>query len=879
MDRVLLKKIHFYIGFFEADLLLICRMRQLIMFGLLFFGFMPAGNLDRIRRAFEKLEYEKALELILKAYEKDPENAGTIYYAALLHASDSFNGFDLDTARILISTASQRFQNADEEAIEELAEDGVNRDGLATLSNSIRDRIYARAAENLSIESAEDFMQRYPGSPYQGKLIFQRDSIVFHKVRRNDLLGVYEDFLAKYSTTEFRKIAIDRIDELRYQVLTQSETLVDYYQFLQKYPDTKFRAKIEAFVFRVSTVDHQPESYVDFMEFAEGQKLKNRAADILYYLQREVPFSFDHPKLDSIREIEKVKDLRFIPAMEDGKFGFHTSTGEIQIPYTYDDVGYEYKCDLVDDDWLFVSNENTNQIVTKNGVLVIEKLDKYTDLSFGAAIVEDSSGAYLYHKSGFKILETPIENAEVMNGRWIRVMKEGKWALVSYSGEFITEFEFSDIRIEGSFWIFEKNGQMAVYTEELIEMELRENGLDLEFKFDDFELVSEKMLIGFRGDRECMLDDQLNFLVPWGVYEITPDESRWYLKTSAGYRLYDHSEQDIMNQVHPYLETNFGWLVLKTDTDWILLPKDEIVEPSRGYDSLKLLNDYCAFANTDGDEKLIFTNGTEIALSGETVQSFFNKPSHLLIADQEIRSVIDSEGVVLLQGRFDEITFFNDSLLKVKLDGKNGLMKLDSTYVIDMEYDAIDEDDGLILCLKDGMIGCVDLDSGTVIFPNYEARIEKLGPNYLVKMRGKFGVIDPNEDSILSFSYDEIKFWNDTSFLAKKDNFWNFLNHSEEEVEEPVAFLTELTSIEGETIWKYVKDGKYGMVSNLNGFLLAPEFTDIYNIGSDEEPVFFADQHLAKAEFHVVSYIDRFGELLLSKAYTKEEFDKILCDD
>ncbi|MEP1096650.1 MAG: WG repeat-containing protein [Cyclobacteriaceae bacterium] len=854
-------------------------MRQLILFGILFLGFIPAGNLDRIRRAFEKLEYEKAYELILKAYEKDPENAGTIYYAALIHATDSFDGFDLDTARILIKTASQSFGDTDKDVTEELAEDGVTLEKLAALSDSIRDRIYVGTLKNLSVKGAERFMELYPNSPYQSRLIFQRDSIVFDQVRRNDLLGVYEDFLVKYSTTEFREIATDRIDELRYQVLTHSGTLADYYQFLQKYPGTKFRDIIESFIFRISTLDHRPQSYVDFMEFAEGEKLKNRAADILYYLQREVSFSFDHPQLDSIREIENAKNLKFIPAMEGGKFGFHRSTGELQIPYTYDDVGYEYKCDLVDDDWLFVSSQNTNQIVNKNGILVIDKVERYTDLAFGAAIVEDSSGSYLYHKSGFKILRTPIGDAEVLSGRWIRVLKNDKWALVSYSGELITDFDFSDIRIEGSFWVFEKNGLMAVYTEELIEKELRENGLDLEFKFDDLELVSEKILIGFRGNRECMLDDQLKFLVPWGVYEINPDESRWYLKTSAGYRLYDHSEQDIMNQVHPYLETNFGWLALKTEADWILLPKDEVVEPSRGYDSLKLLNDFCALAKTGEDQKLLFTNGTEINLLGKTVQSFFNKPSHLLVADQESRSVIDSQGTVLLRGKFDEITFFNDTLLKVKLGGKNGLMKLDSTYVIDMEYDAIDEDDGLILCLKDGMIGGVDLDSGTVISPNYEARIERLGRNYLVKMRGKFGVIDSEEDPILSFSYDEIRFWNDTSFLVKKENFWIFLNHAEEVVEEPIEFLTEITSIEGETIWKYVKDGKYGLVSNLNGFLLTPEFTDIYNIGSDEEPVFFADQHLAKAEFHVVSYIDRYGELLLSKAYTKEEFDKILCDN
>ena len=132
---------------------------------------------------------------------------------------------------------------------------------------------------------------------------------------------------------------------------------------------------------------------------------------------------------------------------------------------------------------------------------------------------------------------------------------------------------------------------------------------------------------------------------------------------------------------------------------------------------------------------------------------------------------------------------------------------------------------------------------------------------------------------ILSFSYDEVRHWNDTSYLVRNDKEWNFLNLQEEVVEEPVHLLTEIVTSGEETIWKYVRDGKYGLLSNRNGFLLNPEFTDIFNIGDEEEPVFFADQHLDRAGFHVVSYLDRKGEFLMSMAYTRNEFEKILCDD
>ena len=88
-----------------------------------------------------------------------------------------------------------------------------------------------------------------------------------------------------------------------------------------------------------------------------------------------------------------------------------------------------------------------------------------------------------------------------------------------------------------------------------------------------------------------------------------------------------------------------------------------------------------------------------------------------------------------------------------------------------------------------------------------------------------------------------------------------------------------LVASETERIYKFVQEGKFGLLSNRAGILLNPEYSDIFNVGSQEEPLFFADQHLSHAGFHVVSYVDAAGTLIFSKAYNREEFDRILCDD
>ena len=855
-------------------------MRQIFLLFILFPTILTAGNLDRIRKAILKQEFEKAYELIEKVREKEPDNPGVDYYAALLFFNENQKRYNLDSARSNVIKALKKYESVDAKLKEELSEDGVTHEEIIGLSDSIRDRTYSNTIDSLSVKRAELFMNLYPESPYQQRLIFQRDSMVFIRVKENDSLGLYQHFLDQYSTPEFRERAIRRIDELRYQVLSHTGSLDDYYTFLKKYPETKFREEIEKFIFVRSNADHRLESYSKFVDFAQSDNLKKKAADLAYYLAKENRKRFFHPLSDSIEEVEQRHGIRLLPAIDRNEFGFYTQDGKLQIPHAYENASDSYKCRITTDDLLFVSKEGSGRLIDRNGSLVVDEVEDYQDLGSAAVKVLRKGQWFLYHKSGSMILSEPIKNAEVLNRRWLKIMKNKKWALVSFSGFDITKYEFDDIYLVGPFWVFEKAGLLAVYTEDLIENELGEDGLELEFKFDDIELIDDDRLIGFRRDRESMLDRTLSFLIPWGEYEINPDESGWYLKTDEGYRLYNKSEQDIMNQVHPFLETNLGWLAIETDTDWMLLPKQKGIFPSRGYDSLKLINENCVYQVKDSLAQLLFSNGTSFELiENQIITAFQGRQDYILVSSEDKRSVFNFAGEQVVTGNFDEISFFSDTLLSISQEGKHGLLTLSGEYLIEPLYDAIDNKDDMVLMLKDGKIGCLDLISGKTLSPNYDSRIERLSDFYLVRKDGYYGVIRDDEETIISFMYDEIKLWNDTSFVARELDEWIIVNHEDEEIGEPMTFLSIVSSNENESFWKYVLEGKYGLISNKRGVLLNHEFTDIFNIGTDEDPVFFADQHLRKAGFHVVSYINRDGELILSKAYTGEEFDKILCED
>ncbi|MFK7954243.1 MAG: WG repeat-containing protein [Ekhidna sp.] len=839
-----------------------------------------AGKLDRIKKAIEESDYEKAIELIQKAAEKEPLNPGVDYYQAFLYQTTTFKQYHLDSARIFINKSITDFEVADEKLIEELADDGIELDLIIKLKTKIRDKQFQVLLSNLSVQNVKLYRLKYPQSVYSEILDFKRDSIVFSNVRTNQIRSEVNDFIADYSTSIFIPEAREILDQLNYDDLTKSGKLPEYYQFLVSYPSTRFRFEVEEYILRFATLDHSAESYISFMDMCRTISLQKKAANLLYYLPKQTEASISrHPHRDSLLTISKTLDYSLFPAMDREKFGFITQKGQKIIDYDFDGIQTGNKCSTSKDDWIFVQKGEQGIIIDKLGQVVLNEVTGYIDLTNGAALITRNGKKYLYHKSGFRILEEAIDNAEVLKNRWIKITKNEKSELISFQGVPITETKYDDIYLDGSFWIFEKRGLLAVYTEKLITNELHKKGLSLEFKFEDIEIVRNEMFIGFRDNRECLLDNNLNFLIPWGEYTIYPDEAGYYLKSAKGYQLYNSLEEDVMDRYFPYLESNNGWLALKTNEDWMLLPRKKGTLPSRGYDSLKLINDFSVYTEKGKKSSVLFNNGNSIEIQEDYQLKTFPNTSYLSIGDERSVTIYNESGVSAISGSFDQITFLNDSLLKVEVRGKQGLMNTNGEFLLEPVFDVLDKKDQMIFLLDNNKIGCFDLAEQVIFMPKYESRLEKIGNKYAAKMNGKYGLFDLEEQPILEFIYDEIYSWDDSTFRVKKNNFYDFIDYSGESVLNTVELMTLLTVAKDQEIWKFVKEGKYGLISTRNGIILEPEFTDIFNIGSTDNPLYFADQHLSKAGFHVVSYVNKKGELIFSKAYTKQEFDKILCED
>ena len=849
-----------------------------LFYVILFPQLIVFGTVNRIQKAIEKKEYDKAYELIAKGYEKEPNNPGISFYQAKLFFDRDFNGYDMDTARIAIGRSLELYESAPADLKEDLVEDGVTQNEIRLLSEKIRDRAFQNTLNNLTLENIRRYRRNYPQSVYEDILTFKKDSIEYGIAVSTRSQMALVDYIADHPTSVYRPKADSLLDLMRWQSLESTGTLKDYYSYLDRYPYSRHRKKVEQYILKVSTASHSAEKYLSFISLSTDPALKKQAADVLFFLDSNASIAV-HPLKDSIAKAKNLLMLQLFPVVNEHRIGFFDQTGNQRITPLFTDISPSYKCTLTTDNWIFVEGVSGGQIVTKNGIIILSSVADYRNLSADIGLVKQDEHWYLYHKSGFKIIESQVQSAEVLSNKWIKVKQNEKWGLVSYLGLRIAESIYDDIFREGDFWVFERDDLFAVYTEELILNEIEQRGLSLEFKFDDIELVNENALIGFRGERECLLDSTLHFLIPWGEYEIYPEKSGWYLRADQGYRLYNQSEKDLMDKYYSYLESNDGWLAIKTEQDWMLLPRKGSMLPSREYDSIKLLNSHAAWVTKGEEKSLKFNAGNEVLLEDEKITVLPNQPQYVSVARTDETTIYNERGEVVITGSFEKTNFLNDTLIRVQIRGKQGLLHINGDWILNPVFDSIDEKDGLVLTLINGRIGCYDPLINELIETGYEARLVRFGPHYLAKKDGKFGIIDFASQEVLSFNYDEVLQWNDTSYLVRDDHQYWIIDKNEEPVYDPIESVNKLAENERQTVYRFVKNGRYGLISNRNGELLKPEFTDIFNIGTEESPLFFSDQHLDKAGFHVVSYIDQEGKLILSKAYTREEFDQILCDD
>jgi hypothetical protein len=56
-------------------------------------------------------------------------------------------------------------------------------------------------------------------------------------------------------------------------------------------------------------------------------------------------------------------------------------------------------------------------------------------------------------------------------------------------------------------------------------------------------------------------------------------------------------------------------------------------------------------------------------------------------------------------------------------------------------------------------------------------------------------------------------------------------------------------------------------------------FSDIINVGSPAQPLYFTEKHVEEASIFVVIYYDSAGKMLRREIYEQDDYEKIYCSN
>lgn len=845
---------------------------------------------DPISKAIKSLEkgkHEKVETLLNKSLEKYSINPGARYAYSLLYFDSTYTNYNLDSAHRFIEQALLDEQVPDSiDQLLPLGKADLTIDHLQEHKASVDMTAFGRAVEQNTVESFQYFIDQYGTSAQLANAISRRDQLAFEIASAENTYSSYKEFLDLYPDAYQAPMARERYDKLVFQAKTGNGKLQHFISFLREHPDTPYRGQAEWQIFQLETLDHQPESYQRFKHEYPESRYTRVADNILYHLDKE-KFMSGVNLPDSIKKVHELESSALIPVFENDRYGFIDRFGADRIPPTFDSIPDHYLCQLLSEDVLqaFVSDKLV--LMGRNQkILWDQPYRQVTDLGNGILEINVGDKYGILHKSGWQILEVEYEEIELLGGTFLAVKKNGKWGISSMTGRIIISPQFEAVENQGAFLLL-KNGYWGVSNKSHL-IQSFETDSKLTFEYEDWELVSHDYLMVFVRDEEGLINKDLQPVIPLSEHEIHElDTAEWFVKTAHGtIRFYGDQLQAIPPDRYQDYASNHHFIGLLKTQVWEVWDRASLSPVSEtSYDSVAALGPHLMILTKDDKSSVLFRNGATIDLANNDrvrlIRDADQSRGFLQVTSNGggKRQIYDLDGNAVYETWYYEVNPLTPQLFIIERNGLKGIVNLQGEILIKPRYQTIVADSlSHISLLHNRQFGYFNPGSGALIRPQYESRMIYFDENMLLtRSKGKMGLVDHKNKTLLPFEYDEIKHWADSSVWARQGTNWQVLNLFNREVE--FDHISGLDWISGEESQKAIvksEDG-YGLLDSRQGMVLNPGFNDIINLGTAREPVFFTEKYIPEADYYVVIYYNQDMEVIRKQVFNSGNYDQVYC--
>jgi hypothetical protein len=842
------------------------------------------GQFNPIRQAEKKMtqgNWGAAHQILAKALRKDTLNVQAEVAISRWFFHQNNPQQNIDSAYRHNLKALDDLQKLPVKEKEKLKHDRIDSLYISNLRRKIDSAAFERAKQLNTEKSYQDFIQRFVFSKDVLVAVELRDEVAYVNVLRQNSYLAFEDYLNRYPKSHRAKEAKERYDRLLFESKTKDKKLKSFLSFVKEVPSSQYRPVADKNIFELTTIGGLPTDFIKFLTDYPDNSMVNRARDILFHIARESDEKLSSTWMtDSLLKVVENSKLNWVAIYKNQKFGFMDSRGEEVFAPQFDAIKEEYKCGSIKDDVLITSNG----LFSRNGVRLADKTSLVKDLGFGFLKIGDSSCVKILHKSGARIIESCAADALVIGGRFLTVKINELIALYALNGRMLMAPQWNSIEMVEGIIVLDRLGKKTLCLPDKL-TEIADGGsLQEDFVFDNVKSLGNGLLLVSNGSLEGIINSNLEFVVPLARQSLYQMPFGLVRKINDQF-IFTNLSPEIENTAWQHYRFYKQWLLLKNVDGQKLfdLHNKKIVEAHP--DSLWVSNGL-VFASVEDSVHIHVNSTSRVTLPVDSKITFIkalDSIRYFFAEHKNKKNVFSLEtGEKLFSMEFDQVESLSSEVFVITKKNKKGLINKKGKPILLTEYDAlVPLGENQLSLLKAKKFGLYSLVSGKLIAPDFERNISILDSETLIAFKSNhYGLINWEGKPLTAFEFDEIQPWKKNVVWVKKDFEWSLFDVSQSiELLKRVRSFTVFSEREGEKLAIVQQENYFGVLSNTRGMIIPLSFSNVTNLGNEDEPLYFTSKEVEEAGIVVVIYYDAEGKLLRKQVYEDNEYAHIVCPE
>lgn len=830
-------------------------------------------------QSIQKCKWSKARSQLDRAAGNDSLTVASSFAWGNYFSARSNPDFHLDSANYHAHRALHKFEQSTKKQRERFKRFPIDSLILKTLIVHIDSMAFHNAVTSNQLSDYQNFLKAYPKSRQWSVAVALRDSAAFSEAWAIGSQQSLRRFLNDYPEALHVPETRQRYDQLLFDSLTLDKRMISYQDYLKEHPNATFSREAARNIFEIQTASGTVESFRDYINRGDVG-FNRRATNILFYLLPQEQIDRDLLTLfpdDSLKSAIGLQGSYLAPVLHNGRFGFIDPLGTEIIATESENIEEEFLCGNIAEDVLLLNGK----VVARSGAVIINhSVDAIDDIGYGFLVLSTDTCAQLIHKTGFQVGPNCIEQARVLNGKFLALHVNGKWAVYTFTGRMLLPFDFDDVTSISNVILLRLEQGVRLITENTL-ASLAENreAFSASLNVDDVVEWTNKRLWIRQGNVQRVLTLALDTLITAGDQNIAPASAGIILSDFSGSQMINRSGQQ--SPVFLQIKSNKFWTSVERSEGWYLFDPIANARTSPAYDTVTFYGPVAIGSISDSlHVHFSPTSVLKLKQPARTVAVGMDSVFYLLVEEQKRKHLYDQRGERLFSVSYDRIQYIGHGYFTVHRKDKIGLVNSKGKLVVPVEMDAIGSiREGLASLLQKAKFGSFNCINGQVISPRYEKNLIAYNDKLVVVLTNSFyKLVDWKNDLISKAGYDEIRYWNDTAAFVRKDFQWMICEiKSGNILMEGMRHFKLIRDKPGDRLAIVNAGHNFGVIHNQKGTIIPISFSDIINVGSARQPLYFAEKRVEEADLFVVLYYDSSGKMVRKEVYDHNDYERIYC--